>query len=84
MNIVLVYAASQPFVLRRSFQQSPSVGQAIEESGLLTMFKELDLRAIKVGIFGRFVSLDHQLEDGDRIELYRKITRVIDDDDDDD
>ncbi len=34
----------------------------------------LDLRVNKVGIFGRLVTLDHVVTDGDRVEVYRPLT----------
>ena len=60
-----------------------TVSQAIERSGILKQFPHLDLAAQKVGVFGKFVKLDSPLQDGDRVEIYQRITRVLDDDDDD-
>ena len=57
--------------------------QAIEQSGLLRFCPDLDLQQQKVGVFGKFVKLDSPLQDGDRVEIYQRITRVLDDDDDD-
>ena len=50
------------------------VQQAIEQSGLLRDFPEIDLSENRVGIFGRVVKLDSPLQEGDRIEIYRPIT----------
>jgi len=61
-----------------------TVADAIAKSGLLQQFPEIDLKKNKVGIFGRFAKLDNPLQDGDRVEIYRPITRVLDEDDDDD
>jgi putative ubiquitin-RnfH superfamily antitoxin RatB of RatAB toxin-antitoxin module len=47
---------------------------AIERSGLLNQFPEIDLDENKVGIFGRFITLETPLNDGDRVEIYRPIT----------
>ncbi len=49
------------------------VGDAIAASGILQRFPEIDLRAHKVGIFGRRVTVDHVLEEGDRVEIYRPL-----------
>ncbi len=50
-----------------------TVGQAIEMSGLLEKFPEVDLARNKVGIFGRLVALDTVLRDKDRTEIYRPL-----------
>ncbi|MFB1490447.1 MULTISPECIES: RnfH family protein [unclassified Thiocapsa] len=47
---------------------------AIERSGLLDQFPEIDLTENKIGIFGRLVKLETRLSDGDRVEIYRPIT----------
>ena len=50
-----------------------TVATAVRESGVLDRFPELVLERLKVGIFGRRVSLDHKLHPGDRIEIYREL-----------
>lgn len=83
MRVGLVYAGEQQIMLQCQVEENTTVGEAIESSGILRMCHEIDLKRHKVGIYGRFVKLDNALKDGDRIEIYRKITRVLDDDDDD-
>jgi uncharacterized protein len=51
-----------------------TVGEAIEQSGLLPQFPEIDLKLNKVGIFGKIVALTTVLRDGDRVEIYRPLT----------
>lgn len=51
-----------------------TVREAIERSGLLDEFPDLDLEHRSVGIFGRLTTLDAALRDGDRVEIYRPIT----------
>lgn len=48
--------------------------EAIERSGLLSQFPEIDLEKNKIGIFGKIVPLSVQLSDGNRVEIYRPIT----------
>ena len=50
-----------------------SVGDAIQRSGLLNRFPDIDLKKQKVGIFGKIVKLDSNVREGDRIEIYRGI-----------
>ena len=47
--------------------------QAIEQSGILERFSEIDLTSNKIGIFGKAAKLDAELSDGDRVEIYRPL-----------
>ena len=85
MKVAVVYAAAaQPLLLSCQVADDSSVAQAIEQSGLLRFCPEIYLKKHKVGVFGKFVKLDSPLKDGDRVEIYQRITRVLDEDDDDD
>jgi len=53
--------------------EGTTVQNAIERSGILKQFPEIDLEKNKVGIFGKLTTLDAALNDGDRIEIYRPI-----------
>lgn len=50
-----------------------TIKDAIERSGILSQFPEIDLEKNKVGIFGKVSKLDAVLNDGDRVEIYRPI-----------
>lgn len=50
-----------------------TVQQALLLSGLGNEFPELDLEHCPVGIFGKVVSRERALEQGDRIEIYRAL-----------
>jgi putative ubiquitin-RnfH superfamily antitoxin RatB of RatAB toxin-antitoxin module len=93
MNIGVCYAdADRQLWLRMEMPDGSSVEQAIQRSGILQRFPEIDLTTQKVGVYGRLVKLDSTVKDGDRIEIYRPIIadprtvrrRDIGDDDDDD
>ena len=47
--------------------------QAIEASGILERFPEIDLSTNKIGIFGKAAKLDALLVEGDRVEIYRPL-----------
>ncbi|MEW8508011.1 MAG: RnfH family protein [Candidatus Thiodiazotropha sp.] len=47
--------------------------QAIEASGILERFPEIDLETNKIGIFGKAAKLDALLSEGDRVEIYRPL-----------
>lgn len=48
--------------------------EAIHQSGLQQRFPAADPEKLKIGIFGKPIKPDRELEDGDRVELYRPIT----------
>ncbi len=47
--------------------------QAVEASGLLQKFPEIDLARNKVGTFGKLGKPDMLLRDRDRVEIYRPL-----------
>jgi putative ubiquitin-RnfH superfamily antitoxin RatB of RatAB toxin-antitoxin module len=50
-----------------------TIEQVIIESGILTLFPEIDLNENKVGIWNKAVKLSQIVEDLDRIEIYRPL-----------
>jgi hypothetical protein len=71
----VVYAL--PAVQRRyavRLREEATVRDAIEASGVLIEFADIDLAAARVGIFGRIVDLHRAVVAGDRIEIYRPLT----------
>lgn len=50
-----------------------TVREAIEQSGILQQFPDIDLNVQKVGIWSRPVKPDELLKAGDRIEIYRPL-----------
>ena len=53
--------------------QGATLGQAIEASGLLQKYPEIDLAAGKFGIFAKLSKPDTVLRARDRIEIYRPL-----------
>jgi|TARA_B110000914_G_scaffold31584_1_gene24376 putative ubiquitin-RnfH superfamily antitoxin RatB of RatAB toxin-antitoxin module len=47
--------------------------EAIEASGILETFEQIDLKKDRVGIFAKFATLDTILRDKDRVEIYRPL-----------
>ena len=47
--------------------------EAIEQSGILSQFPEIDLSKNKVGIFGKISKKDQVLREHDRVEIYRPL-----------
>lgn len=50
-----------------------TVEQAIQRSGILARFPEIDLAENKVGVFGKLATLTTELNPGDRVEIYRPL-----------
>ncbi len=50
-----------------------SLMEALELSGILERFPEIDPAINKVGIFGKLAKLDAKLAEGDRVEIYRPL-----------
>jgi putative ubiquitin-RnfH superfamily antitoxin RatB of RatAB toxin-antitoxin module len=74
MQIGVAYSEpGQQIWLNIEVPEGSSVKDAIERSGILKQFQQIDLGAQKVGIFGRLVKLDAALKPGDRVEIYRGI-----------
>ena len=47
--------------------------QAIEKSGVLQKYPEIDLAKNKLGVFAKLSKPDTPLRDGDRVEIYRPL-----------
>lgn len=50
-----------------------TVRDAVERSGLLVKFSEIDLTKNKLGVFAKLVKPDTVLRDRDRVEIYRPL-----------
>jgi putative ubiquitin-RnfH superfamily antitoxin RatB of RatAB toxin-antitoxin module len=71
----VAYARPDRQVLLK-IQGSPgmTVQEAIDRSGLLQRFPEIELEKVnKVGVFGKATRLDAELQAGDRVEIYRPL-----------
>ncbi|ATG91189.1 MULTISPECIES: RnfH family protein [Methylomonas] len=75
MNVGVCYAqADRQIWLRLEVPEGSTIADAIELSGVLKQIPEIDLETQKVGIFGKLAKLDAPVKEGDRVEIYRKIT----------
>lgn len=48
--------------------------EAIELSGILARYPEIDLAKNKIGIFSQICTFKTRLHENDRVEIYRKLT----------
>lgn len=72
MQVGVVYAEAQIW-LNLDVPEGSTAQHAIESSGILTRFPELNLKKNKIGIFGKITKLTAPLSEGDRVEIYRPI-----------
>ena len=74
MHIGVAYADKfKKTWLKLDVPEGCTAHEAIERSGLLKQFPEIDLEKNKVGIFGKIIPLNTRLSDGNRVEIYRPI-----------
>lgn len=74
LSIEVCYALpNAQTIVALTLPQGATVGEAIERSGLLQKFPELDLSRMKAGVFGKVRALDAEVHAGDRVEIYRPL-----------
>jgi putative ubiquitin-RnfH superfamily antitoxin RatB of RatAB toxin-antitoxin module len=64
---------AEQVILRLDVEQGATLRDAIERSGILDRFPEIDLARNKVGVFGKLSKLDAVLRPKDRVEIYRAL-----------
>ena len=74
IHVEVVYALPQEQrVFNLVVSSEMTVEEIIQQSGILTLYPEIDLSRNKVGVFSRNVKLDATVENRDRIEIYRPL-----------
>ena len=74
LRVEVVYALRDQQVLTAlEVEGGASVREAVERSGILRLYPEIELVPGRVGIFGNPVDPDSLLRDGDRVEIYRSL-----------
>ena len=77
IEVEVVYASSHLFeqqaLIKLQFSNRITIKSAIEFSGILQKFEEINLEYNKVGVFGKIVNLSQLINNGDRIEIYRDL-----------
>lgn len=56
-----------------SLPMGANVRQAIEASGVLLKYPEIDMSKNKIGVYARLAKPDGPLRDRDRVEIYRPL-----------
>lgn len=74
IQVEVAYAEPETqVIIPLTVPQGATIEQAIEQSGVLNTYPDIDLAVNKVGIFGKLSKLDKPLREKDRVEIYRKL-----------
>lgn len=74
LQVYVIYATPQDeFIHPMRVAPGTTIGQAIEASGVLEQFPEINLVTQPVGIYGKKKALDTVLRERDRVEIYRPL-----------
>lgn len=74
MNIEVVYALEdKQTLLSLEVEEGVTLKKAIELSGILDSYPQIDLLKDKTGVFGKIAKLDTVLREKDRVEIYRPL-----------
>jgi len=73
-HVEVVYArAGEQHVALVEVEEGTRAIAAVEASGILARCPEVDPRALRLGRFGREISRDERVSDGDRLEILRPL-----------
>lgn len=74
LSVEVAYALpAKQQIVSLTLPRGSTLRQAIDASGLLQKYPEIDLTKHKVGIFAKLGKLDAPLRDHDRVEIYRPL-----------
>jgi hypothetical protein len=75
IDIQVSYASKQKInIIKLTMKRYATIREAIEFSQILIEHPELDIDVCKVGIFGKLKTLNTEVRQGDRVEIYRALT----------
>lgn len=80
IKVEIIYISSQQAglvnqscLINLMLDEGCSIREAIEASGIMVNYPEIDLTQNDVGIFGQLHQLSDTVQDDDRIEIYRPL-----------
>jgi uncharacterized protein len=74
LSIEVCYALpNEQALIPVELPEGATVQQALDASGILRRYPQIDLEKQKVGVFGKLKPLDTVLADHDRVEIYRPL-----------
>jgi len=73
-TIEVAYATpKKQIILECEVDTGTTPREVVKASGINHHFPEIDLEKCELGVFGKAVAADYELNDGDRIEIYRPL-----------
>lgn len=74
ITVEVAYALpNQQLIIPIQVEAGSTAEAAIQASGILQKFPEIDLNTQQIGIFGKLTRLDAPLRHLDRVEIYRPL-----------
>jgi len=74
MTVEVAYALpDRQVIIELVVDRGTTLERALDLSGIVGQFAEIDLDKNKVGIFGKLAKLSDKLQPGDRVEIYRPL-----------
>ncbi|HKJ08689.1 MAG TPA: RnfH family protein [Gammaproteobacteria bacterium] len=74
IQVEVAYARpDEQVILPVEVPEGTTLEQAVQQSGILERFPEIDFAQAKMGIFGKLNKRDYVLRPGDRVEIYRPL-----------
>ena len=74
MLVEVAYALEKKqTLLEIEVSEGTTLKQAVELSGIIDAYPQIDLTKDKTGIFGKIAKLDTVLREKDRVEIYRPL-----------
>ncbi len=74
IHVEVAYArADEQLILALDVEPGTTLRQAVERSGMLERFPEIDLDKGKLGVFGKLSKADAEIKAGERVEIYRPL-----------
>jgi putative ubiquitin-RnfH superfamily antitoxin RatB of RatAB toxin-antitoxin module len=74
IRVEVAYAIpNEQVIIPLDVEAGVTLQEAIEQSGVLAQFPDIDLDKNKVGIFGKICKKDQVLRHKDRVEIYRPL-----------
>ena len=75
IEIDVAYArAENQKIITLTVEEGSTIASAIQQSGILKLFPEIDLDKQKIGVFSKPRQLTDVVKQGERIEIYRPLT----------
>lgn len=74
MEIEIAYATpGKQALIQLDVPDGCTVSAALDQSAIRSIFPKIEIKPGLVGIFSQKVEMDHVLQPGDRIEIYRPL-----------